>query len=586
MPRAVLLLTAVLCWVVPAAPARSADADKETAARAFTVLEKYCHGCHGVEEKKPGFRVLNRDILIAKRDGGKKVKLSYVKPGKLAESLLWQRLDEDADMPPPDQPQPSAADKQLVKRWIEAGAPPFPTADAPRTFLSERDVLTVIHQDLQRTDRGDRPFRRYFTLTNLHNNPTVRRDELDQCRAALSKVVNSLSLEPDIHVPRPVDPEQTVLSVDVRKLGWDKGDLWREVLRAYPYGLTHDDDPDPALRNLAQNVYQLAGNKLPYLRADWFIVTASQPPLYHTLLRLPEDVGTLERQLGVDVDKNFLHDDLARAAFAKSGVSRQNRMVERHRAAHGAYWKSYDFLTNAGTGNLFRFPLGPVFADNPFPRLAFEQAGGELIFNLPNGLQGYLLIDARGKRINEGPTNVVSDSKETAGKVAVVNGISCMHCHKNGMIRDFKDTVRASRGVFGAAQEKVERLYPEPAEMEKLLAKDEDRFLKALGEAIGPFVKAGDVARAPEPVYVVAVKYLKEDVGLEKAACELGIKDPAELRSAIRFNDELRKLGLGPFAEGDTIKRETWEALPDRLPSQFQQAALALNLGTPFRVRK
>jgi len=32
------------------------------------------------------------------------------------------------------------------------------------------------------------------------------------------------------------------------------------------------------------------------------------------------------------------------------------------------------------------FPLGPRFAGNLFDDQAFEQAGGGVIFNLPNGL--------------------------------------------------------------------------------------------------------------------------------------------------------------------------------------------------------
>ena len=68
-----------------------------------------------------------------------------------------------------------------------------------------------------------------------------------------------------------------------------------------------------------------------------------------------------------------------------SGVSGQNRMVERHDAQFGAYWKSYDFKPNNTKSDLAQFPLGPVFKDHPFEKLAFEHDGGELIFNLPNG---------------------------------------------------------------------------------------------------------------------------------------------------------------------------------------------------------
>ena len=57
-----------------------------------------------------------------------------------------------------------------------------------------------------------------------------------------------------------------------------------------------------------------------------------------------------------------------------------------------------DFKSNDNLGNLFRLPLGPQFADNPFPQQAFKHDGGEIIFNLPNGLQGYLLVNGKDAR--------------------------------------------------------------------------------------------------------------------------------------------------------------------------------------------
>src|SRR5262249_58591148 len=113
---------------------------------------------------------------------------------------------------------------------------------------------------------------------------------------------------------------------------------------------------------------------------------------------------------------------VARAGFNGSGVSRNNRMIERHESAYGAYWKSYDFAGNAGRKNLFAHPLGPNSDDN-----SFQHDGGELIFNLPTRLPAYLLIDAKGNRIDKGPAEIVSDPKQ--GDRRVVNGISCMSGH-------------------------------------------------------------------------------------------------------------------------------------------------------------
>ena len=41
--------------------------------------------------------------------------------------------------------------------------------------------------------------------------------------------------------------------------------------------------------------------------------------------------------------------------------------------------------------------------------LDFSQDGGEIIFNLPNGLQAYLIVDREGVRIDAAPISIVSE---------------------------------------------------------------------------------------------------------------------------------------------------------------------------------
>ena len=565
------------------APPRAAEAGHGLAKQALATLRKYCYRCHGVRFEVPGYDVLDRDKLVAKRGEGEQ---PYVVPGKPDESELWNRVGVEEDMPPSGA-KPSAGDRELIKDWIAAGAP-FPLVDAAaRPALAERDVLAAIRGHLDKARPEDRPFLRYFSLANLHNNRAVREDELRLARAAVAKLMNSLSWKVDLVVPAAVDPEATVLTIDLRDLGWDQRGLWKEILAAYPYGLKHDKDPAEADRALAADVYERSGTSQPFVRADWFVATASRPPLYHTLLDLPKHAQDLERSLKVDPEADFLNDKLARAGFAKSGISSQNRLVDRHPADYGAYWKSYDFRRSEGTGNLFRFPLGPVFDANPFPNQAFEHAGGEVIFNLPNGLQGYLLVDAKGGRIDAGPTDIVGDDDKTAGTSAVVNGLSCMACHRTGM-QPFKDTIRGGLAVAGGARAKAERLFPAREAMDKLLAKDEARFLAAVDQAAGAFLKVGDDASKairdfPEPIGAVARGYLK-DLDAGDVAAEFGLKDPRELPALIRANPRLRQLGLGPLTEdGGTIKRSEWDSLDGRFLSTFHEAARELELGTPFR---
>lgn len=287
--------------------------------------------------------------------------------------------------------------------------------------------------------------------------------------------------------------------------------------------------------------------------------------------------------LKVDVRQDFLHNKLARAAFLTSGVSRQNRLVDRHDAVYGSYWKSYDFKTNEGQGNLTKYPLGPPFPGNLFPKQTFEHAGGELIFNLPNGLQGYLLVDEKDRRIDIGPVDVVNDSRQTSGTPQIVNGLSCMACHKHGVVR-FKDDIRNGTSVAGDALVKVQELYRKKDDMDLLLTRDEDRFLRALEESAGPFLKAEEdkdknIRDFPEPVGAIARLYVK-DLNLEETAFELGI-EPKDLETALKHNPKLRELGLGPLREGGSIKRSTWSS-QDGLISPFQNVAREMGLGTPL----
>jgi serine/threonine-protein kinase len=576
------VVVALVACLLTAAGAAAGPDPGQLAARARGVLKQHCQRCHGLTFEVEGFDVLDHKVLTAPRDGDRR----YVEPGKPEASLLFQRLAVRNNMPPRNvRERPSDEDKDVIRRWIEAGAPPFPVAE-PRRFVTTRAVFEAVHADLARVEPQRRPNRRYFTLAHLHNNPAVSDSDLRVARAALAKALNSMTWQPRVVLPRALDPDQTVFAVDIGDLGWDRNDLWRPVMKEYPYGLSYAGSRDERLRRLEQAVTTATDCDLPVVRADWFVAMATQPPLYHALLELPDDARVLERRLGVDVIANFRAGRLDRAGFAASGVSGQNRLVERHAAAGGgAYWKSYDFKARTPRNVLTRFPLGPEFDGHPFPQQAFRQAGGELIFALPNGLQGYLLVNAKDERIDAGPVEIVSDSLKTAGVPAVINGLSCMSCHKHGMI-PFKDAVRDGTAVGGDALRLVQQLYPRQEEMDRLVRHDGARFMDALGRAVGPFVQVGEdrqrpLADFPEPVGEVARTYLLKDLGPAEAAYELGLESPDRLRELIAGSRALRALGLAPLAAGRSIRRDEWETLDG--PSLFQKVARELQLGSPLR---
>lgn len=172
--------------------------------------------------------------------------------------------------------------------------------------------------------------------------------------------------------------------VDLETLGWRR-EHWRAIRTKYPYALGLGNLDDTALRDLDADILQQTENDEPLyaIRADWFQAVATQPPLYYSLLfdlSLPElnqrsvdpskpgnpkrmTAGDLEKHLDIDVAANVLKADerrVARSGFTPSGVSGQNRLVERHVTQFGAYWKSYDFKGNNRRAILSQFPLGLV----------------------------------------------------------------------------------------------------------------------------------------------------------------------------------------------------------------------------------
>jgi mono/diheme cytochrome c family protein len=573
--------------------AKDKDQDGDDAAGlarlARGVFKQNCIRCHhgkGSEGGNADF--LNRADLVTRE---------LIKPGDVGNSYVLQRIVEGEMPPPGETPRPSVEEVGSLWRWIEGEAPEFPKDDKPRPPIPLSAVLTAARDHLRdpRSEPSDKPFIRFFTLHNLANNRAVSEDDLRIARAALSKAINSLSRKPRIVVPVAIDPTRTVFAVNIDELGWDYRQ-WTSVEREYPYGLRYDSHPNADLRRLDQEIRRDTGALLPLIRADWFIATATRPPLYHVLLRLPDDARVLERELGVDIAADFLHprlERIARAGFPRSGVSGQNRLVERHEiaatdGAGASYWKSNDYKPTNGRSNLTRFPLGPLnlFPEgrHPFPDQAYVHDGGEIIFGLPNGLQAYLLVNGKDNRIDTGPIDVVSDALKTSGTAEIVTGVSCMACHKHGLIA-LEDTIRKNNAVFDDAKDLVERLYPEKTAMDRLLEQDTNRFLAALEKAIGPFLREGTdkdkpIQEFPEPIGEVARAYRLGYLDLNAVAAELDVDDSREIIRQVGTTP-LKRLGLdGLLEKGGVVSRADWEAINGH--SLMQELARELRY-TPVR---
>ena len=117
------VLFGTIAWTATlnAAPPDAPRYEKQIA----PILLKYCVACHGEREANAELRL---DSLRAIRRGSESGKVLV--PGRPEKSPLVRLLAADADphMPPEDSAQPSAAERELLRRWVAAGAP---GSDAP-----------------------------------------------------------------------------------------------------------------------------------------------------------------------------------------------------------------------------------------------------------------------------------------------------------------------------------------------------------------------------------------------------------------------------------------------------------------------
>ena len=308
------------------------------------MLKANCYRCHGEDgASEGGFNFALNLEKLAK---------TLVQPRNAAGSVLYERLTatDDSAMPPiGETPRPSATDIAAVKAWIEAGAPALAT-EKPREFITNDQVVKYIAADVEKSGERSRRFLRYFTLTHLYN-AGVSEDELQSYRNAFTKLINSLSWNTSLLIPQALDPARTIFRMDMRELHWNV-QMWEQVEQANPYFLDLKTPEATACSEATQC-------RMPYVRVDWFVFAASKPPLYHAMLGVPETDAELENLLRVNVAANIDQEQAIRAAFNRSGVSQNNRLIEWHKSPYGSYWKSYDFGGNAGKQNLFEYPLGP-----------------------------------------------------------------------------------------------------------------------------------------------------------------------------------------------------------------------------------
>ena len=528
---------------------QNVSAQQQIAQDAHAIFEQSCFICHGPTGSYKETLLIEHNTLIEN---------GTVVPGNPHTSELYNRLitTDIAKRMPLAQPQLSAQAIDTIRNWILAGAPDWAaTSTTNGQFISPSEVLNTIETHLMSLSSFDRAFARYFTMTHLYN-AGESAGILQEYRKGLFKLVNSLSWGVTVINPQPIDPQGTIFYIDLRHYEWDVNNAWTQIEGAYPYHISFNAPVQKALQEQLGRLQTEMNSNIPSIHIDWFVATASLPPLYHDLLSLPLTDRELDTRLEVDVVRNINNAPgvrVWRAGTNDSGVSTNNRVLERHTSRYGAYWKSYDFAGSVGTQNIFTHPL------------SFTHDGGEAIFNLPNGLQGYYLVNASGSRLDGAPINIVSNP--AASDPTVRNGLSCFGCHTEGM-KTFEDQVRSviesnTNPTYDKAQ--ALRLYVEQSKMDTLLGEDMDRYRAAL-------VKTGGTVDDIEPIQRFHEAF-EGPVDVAYAAAVVGLETEVFLNK-IKENAGLQNLGLLVLESG-SMKRDAWT-------SSFGDIVFALDFPEQF----
>lgn len=477
---------------------------------ALQVLDKHCARCHqegklnGRKPAKNFGNVLKLEEIA--RD------TNLIQPGNPDASRLYiqiakQEMPYDVYQEFSGGAEPTEDELKVLRDWIGSLGKAITAACEARKFVTNNDMLNAISADLERERDILQKGMRYITLTHLYN-ACASDKEMEVYRQGVVKLLNSLSQNEKVVRLQTVDEAGTILKFHLDDLKWTSKQ-WNKLIAAYPYAVKPDYE-------LYEDVKAKTDTPLAMVRGDWFAFAASRPPLYHDLLGLPKTLQELEKQLGLNILENIENNLVKRAGFQVSGVSRNNRLIERHEIPNGVFWTSYDFAGNKGRQSLLEHPLGPKGKN------AFTPDGGETIFTLPNGFNGYYLNTETGKRLDTGPTEIVLDPSSRDQKVT--NGISCFGCHNQGFRKatdDVRKHVLADKTFPKEVREKVEAIYTEPEEMTKLIESDSNRFRSAMREAgLDPDLDLNGV----EMINALAKRF-EGDIGLRQAAAEYGLTE-------------------------------------------------------------
>lgn len=310
----------------------------------------------------------------------------------------------------------------------------------------------------------------------------------------------------------------------------------------------------------------------------------------------PKNVNELEEFLGVEANQDRAlraRIDIDNGAIVAGGkddrrngsiVALQNRLVVVKHGTFGEYMRTFDTTKTAG---LKDYSESLIFAGRRFVRGAGAKAesdAGEILFYLPNGGQGGLLINGKGERVEFAVSTIANDTADKNLNIGVRTMGSCITCHAGGGGFVKPRSVHERWIALGIKHkfetpEQANRLQGFFRGLNKRMETPSQQYEQLANETTGPFPKWHPLhengaaakpwtgARAADEVRQYRSK-IDDMVTPELAAREMGLPLPVLRWVAIRAGIEApnrkgivvrRNTRAQELANGDPVPRVTWD---------------------------
>lgn len=392
------------------------------------------------------------------------------------------------------------------------------------------------YADLATLPAASQPYAHYLTLSDQRS-PEAK----ERLAKTLAFVLPSLSSKSYLGDQLPVRVSADLLRIDTRGLGWEKS-LPVVLTNFYPYR--------PDLKAIGRYPRVFSGT---WAAAELVDPTRTKDAQY--LLLYGKTITTeaeFKSHWLVQGNKDLFYGRIE----SKSGVANELvRLIENQPAANRtSHWQTYDSRLIAGQTD----PLETLGG-----KLKYDAS--ELIAAIPKhyagksgALQAYFLSDAKGKRQDKAPTDIVTDHTGLRGP-EIINTFGCISCHAPaaGLIDPTLDAYREY--ILGGA--KVFADYDTKRRIEQYLQSDIGKEMARGREDYAEAIRLcnGLTPEKNAANWVAVVKAYDAPVDLSQAAREV-YSTPDELRNAIASYAPSGKLSarLAALAHGQPMSRDQW----------------------------